>query len=422
MKRLGLLALLLSGCDAYFAPTIESFTVDNANPPFATAVHLHYSVRDAAALSIIPDPGEVRSSPVAVLPRGHTVYVLRASNVIGSVSQELTVDPLAAPGAATINKFSVLPSQAPAGTARTIAWDVSNSLGLTLHGGGIPLGLVAASGQTVDTPAVTTTYTLEASSGPGFQPATIIGHAVARVTQPVAIASFVATPSTILQGQSSTLSWDGNALGWFVTPGGAASITLGPAKSLVVRPSATTAYALTATGLGGTAGPRSVTVTVTPRAGTRLVYTEPAVAAEPLKLTAAACAAPCTALTLRLVATGATSLRGVAIDLPIDSTKVSLDAASFASALDAAAGKAVLGNGPLRDTLVLGAARAGTGSGPAADLAFVAGDEVAHFVLALQTQGGQGPVFDGATAFKAFIQSASGRTPGGIAVGRLEAQ
>ena len=80
------------------------------------------------------------------------------------------------------------------------------------------------------------------------------------------------------------------------------------------------------------------------------------------------------------------------------------------------------GNGPLRDTLVLGAARAGTGSGPAADLAFVAGDEVAHFVLALQTQGGQGPVFDGATAFKAFIQSASGRTPGGIAVGRLEAQ
>ncbi|HKN53835.1 MAG TPA: hypothetical protein VJX66_15135, partial [Amycolatopsis sp.] len=94
MKRLALLALLLPGCDAYFAPSIESFTVDNPNPPFATVVHLHYEVRDASAVSIVPDPGEVRSSPVAVLPRGHTVYVLRASNVIGSVSQELTVDPL----------------------------------------------------------------------------------------------------------------------------------------------------------------------------------------------------------------------------------------------------------------------------------------------------------------------------------------
>jgi hypothetical protein len=164
-----------------------------------------------------------------------------------------------------------------------------------------------------------------------------------------------------------------------------------------------------------------VTVTVTPRAGTTLVYTPPVVSGQKLKLIADACATPpCTSLTMRLVAAAATSLRGVAIDLPLDSTKVSLDPAAFASTLDA--GKAVLGAGPLRDTLVLGAGRKSSGSGPAPDLALAADQEVAHFVLALQAQGGQGPVFDGSTAFKAFIQSASGRTPGGIAVGKLEAQ
>jgi len=31
-------------------------------------------------------------------------------------------------------------------------------------------------------------------------------------------------------------------------------------------------------------------------------------------------------------------------------------------------------------------------------------------------------VFDGGSAFKSYIQSASGRTPGGIAVGKLEAK
>jgi hypothetical protein len=42
--------------------------------------------------------------------------------------------------------------------------------------------------------------------------------------------------------------------------------------------------------------------------------------------------------------------------------------------------------------------------------------------VALQSAGGQGVVFDGAQAFRSFIQSASGRTPGGIAVGKLEAK
>lgn len=421
MKRLFLVSLLLaSGCDDYFKPTIDSFTVDDPNPPFATAVHLTYQVRDASVVSIIPDPGEVRSSPVTVLPRGHTVYTLRAENQIGSVTRDITVDPQPAPGPATVDRFVVLPAQAPAGTQRTISWNVTNGLGLTLRGGSIPLGLVKASGSLTDTPTATTEYTLAGSSGPGFQPASFVVNTVARVTPPVAITSFAANPSTILQGQTSTLSWDGNALGWFVQPGTGTKISVGPAKSLVVRPSQTTVYSLTGEGAGGVVGPQPVTVTVTPRPGTKFVYIEPTVTTEALEFTADnACTTGCATLTLHIRATGATSLRGIAVDLPADSSKISV--ASFATALDK--GAAVLGTGPLKDTLVLGAAQAGTGSGPAPDVSFSAGAEIANLVLALpQPDGGQGLVFDGASQFKAYIQTASARTAGGVAIGKLEVQ
>jgi hypothetical protein len=265
---------------------------------------------------------------------------------------------------------------------------------------------------------VTTQYTLAGSSGQGYQPASFVANAVARVTPPGAITSFVATPSTILQGESSTLSWGGNALGWYVQPGSGTKISVGPARTLVVRPSQTTVYSLTGDGVAATIGPQTATVTVTPRAGTTLTYTQPTGSAT-LVLLADTCPSPCSSLTLRLKAgASGASLRGVAIDLPLDSSKVSVS--SFSTALSA--GTAVLGSGPLQDTLVLGAAMGGTGSGPAADVPFAADAEVANVVLALQSQGGQGPVFDGAAQFKAYIQSASGRTPGGVAVGKLEVQ
>jgi hypothetical protein len=199
-----------------------------------------------------------------------------------------------------------------------------------------------------------------------------------------------------------------------------ATSNLGGAKLLVVRPAATTTYALTGNGPGGVAGPQELTVTVTPRAGTGLVYTPPPAGSERLRLVADACPAPCKTITLRLVAAAPVALRGVAIDLPLDPSKVSLDPLTFSSALDA--GKAVLGSGPLMGELVLGAAKKGTGTAPAADTSLLGGAELAHFSVALQSLGGQGVVFDGAQAFKSFIQSASGRTPGGIAVGKLEAK
>lgn len=415
MKRL-LLLLLAAACDSYRPPVIELFAVDDSSPSTGPQLKLKFIVHDAAIISIVPEPGEVTSSPVTVTPRGPTTYTLRAGNLVGWVSKDLIVSAQAT-GGATILQFSAVPSQGPAGTPRLLAWSVRDSLTLTLSGGGMPLTEVPATGQMTITPGLTTSYVLAAASVPPFN--AVVGHAVARVVEAAAITSFTASPTSILQGEAVTLSWEGTALSWTIDVGGVDS-RLGTAKSLVVRPPETTTYTLTGAGPGGTSAPQPLTVSVTPRAGTTLDYTPPAAAPGMLKVVADACASPCIALTLRLLAAAPVSLRGVAVDLPFDSTKASVNPAGFGSALDA--GAAVLGSGLLADTLVLGAAKKGTGTAPAADTALATGAEVAHFTLVLRPAGGQGVIFDGASVFKAFVQSASGRTAGGIAVGKLEAK
>ena len=83
--------------------------------------------------------------------------------------------------------------------------------------------------------------------------------------------------------------------------------------------------------------------------------------------------------------------------------------------------KVTLGSALLKDTLVFGAARKGTGTAVAGDYSVTPGSELASFVVKLAPAGGKGVIFDGSSAFKARVQSAAGATAGGIAVGKLEA-
>jgi hypothetical protein len=432
VKRPILVAIAFASCGGQNPPTVDAFTVDNANPQAGAEVHLSYVVRGATSISILPAPGAVTSSPVTVLPIGPTVYTLNATNSGGTTSRQLTVNaPRAAP--ASIVQFSLVPSQAPAGTQRVLSWKISHGSGVTLQGGGLGTKTITTETQISDAPLATATYTLSATSLTGVYPASVTARAVARVVPAASISFFTATPVPpappvlpLQQGDAAQLSWDGTALGWAVTASGITT-NLGVKKSLVVRPSTTTTYSLTGTGPGGAAGPQQLTVSVKARAGTTLVYTPPTVTTEKLQLVADPCSpTACTAMTLRLMAAAApVALRGVVIDLPLDSTKISLDPATFAAPFvtDASpAAKAALGTGPLKNTLVLGAALKGSGTAPATDRSLAAAAEVLHFSVALQQSGGQGIVFDGATAFVSFIQSFSGRTPGGIAVGRLEAK
>lgn len=110
--------------------------------------------------------------------------------------------------------------------------------------------LSTLNGSKTVSPTQTTTYVLKAENNLSSDKDTVVIY----VTQPPStptINSFNASPSTITQGQSSTLSWSTqNASSIRITPSGYTSSQ--SSGSTTVSPSSTTTYTITATGPGGT--------------------------------------------------------------------------------------------------------------------------------------------------------------------------
>jgi hypothetical protein len=444
--RRALPLLLLTG--AAFAcktrPVIESFTVDEPNPDAAATVTFSFSVKGASTIRIDPIPGVVAQSPVRLVPLESATFWLRAFNDEGteaSRSLNIVVRP---PFDIVFAEAS--PGQVTPGNEVKLTWTTSSTERATL--------MNETTGEVSDVqpnasitvhPMVTTIYTLTAFNRPGRLPASRTAKMTARVAPAPAVSDFVAEPPAIFQGETSTLSWKGNAVSYSVTPvidgTSGQAILVGPRRSLVVRPTATcasapcvTTYLLEATGPGGTLpAPLSATVSVTPRPAARLTYV-PATptAGQVLQLVADPCGSACTTMTFHIVPAGAAvPLRGFAFNLPLDTGKVSFNPSSFApgAGLSGADARATIGTGPLKDVLVVGIALKGSGTAPAADVD--PGAEVAHFELRLVPGGGVGTVFDGSApgpAYKAVIQHQptsqlqSGRSAGAIAVGKLDAQ
>src|SRR5207253_4651725 len=143
------------------------------------------------------------------------------------------------------------PSAITLGSSTTLAWSSTDATSVTFDHG---IGQVQPSGSLQQKPPATTTYNATAT-GPG-------GTAQASVTVTVGGQQgfqFVANPSSITAGQSSTLT--------FSAPG-ATSVTidhgigtLGSSGSVTVTPLATTTYTATAN-FNGSTTTASVTVTV----------------------------------------------------------------------------------------------------------------------------------------------------------------
>lgn len=430
MKRGLLLALALIACSKKSGPlpVIESFTVDDANPEQGAPVQFSYSVSGATGgVALYPVPGAVYQSPVTVIPPTTATFSLQATNENGVSSRDIAVNVRPVPPLA-INATDAAPGQVAPGGAVTLSWTTTSADHATVTDGATGQSVdVPITGSAVVYPGATTAYTLTAYNKPGRIPASLSARITARVSAPPSVSGFSASPASIAQGQFSTLSWSGNAASYWVTDG-MTTFNVGPRRSLVVRPSADTTYALHAKGLGGELpSPLTATVMVVPRPATTLVYYVPGPGV--LQLVFDSCNTPCTLVTLKIVTTTAVQLRGVALDLPLDTTKVSFDASTFSTPLAGAVAKAARGSGSLQDTLALGIALKGTGTAPAQDVTLSSGDELARFTLALLPAGGSGTVFNGAmlaasptSPYKALIQSASGRAANAIAVGTLEAQ
>jgi hypothetical protein len=426
VKRGLLLALVIAACSRSPPPVIDSFTVDQPNPDVGAAVTFSYAVRGASTVRIEPAPGVVHASPVVVVPPAAGTFTLRATNEDGvEVTRgiAITLRPLLA-----INTTDAIPGQVQPGTAVNLSWSTTSAERATLTDGATgQVSDVAVAGSAIVHPAATTIYTLTAYNEDGRQPASVTAKIAARVGVPPSVSNFVATPATtgnspITQGTAAELKWSGNAVSYSITTDGGTTFNVGPRRSLIVRPAATTTYTLHAVGPGGgLTNPPSVTVFVRAQPAATLAYTPPGAAA--LQLVAdLPCANQCT---FHIRATSPVQLRGLAFNLPLDTTKVDFGGFAPGSALTGAVSQATTGTGPLQDVIVIGIALEGNGTAPASDVTLNPGDDLGSFTLTLNPAGGVGNVFDGAApsvGYKAAIQSAAGRTQNAIAIGKLDAQ
>ena len=157
----------------------------------------------------------------------------------------------------TILRFSAEPLRITAGEAATLVWEVRNATEVEISGIG---SVDSQGGSTTVSPTETTTYTLTARNPKReiSQTVTVTVDAPP-VEDPPIIANFFATPSAIVRGGQSTLTWDvRNATDVTISEIGAVTAQ----GSSTVTPDQTTTYTLTAR---NDVGEASATAAVTVR-------------------------------------------------------------------------------------------------------------------------------------------------------------
>lgn len=103
---------------------------------------------------------------------------------------------------ARIVRFEANPTQIMLGEEVLLTWETVGTNGVNIEP---RIGLQTESGSATDLPLVTTTYVLTVPGGPKDLVAEVEVEVVGNNPR---VSSFTATPRTIMQGESATLSWD----------------------------------------------------------------------------------------------------------------------------------------------------------------------------------------------------------------------
>ena len=190
-------------------------------------------------------------------------FRLTVRNTDGQQASARTRVSTTAPSKVQILFFIANPTTIDAGQASTLSWSVLNADTVTITPN---IGNVNPSNGTVSVnPTATTTYTLTARNANGSDTST--ASVVVRQTQPSFLAC-TASPMTIIQGESSTLFFSSlNATTVSINNGVG---NVGMTGNVVVTPTTSTNYIVTATNQFGTAT-CSVGIQVAPGASPRIV-------------------------------------------------------------------------------------------------------------------------------------------------------
>ena len=210
-----------------------------------------------------------RSGTSSVAPGETTMYRLTAKNRTSEANETVTIT-VERPEVRILS-FQAIPTNITAGEASTLSWRTENADTVAIAG----VGNVDRNGATPVSPEQTTTYTLTARNVYGQVSAT----ATVTVTPGAAprILQFAASPSEVLAGESSTLTWqvEGADEVEITTIG---KTTLGGTRQ--VSPAQTTTYMLVARNRNGEAS-SSATVTVIQPASVSACSANPGTSAKP---------------------------------------------------------------------------------------------------------------------------------------------
>ncbi|MFL5248259.1 MAG: hypothetical protein ACJ79V_10590 [Myxococcales bacterium] len=432
-----MVVVLCAACGS--PPSIQRFSADKDRVLRGTPVTLTWNVEGADKLDLKPSPGEVTGSSAQVSPDSTTSYVLTATNSHGSTSsQPVPVQVLQN----VITSFAAFPAEVEPGGAVELRWKLAlPATSLSVNG-----AAVAAGESTMQTKVdADTTYTLSATTPLGSSTASVL----VRVGTRPKVTSFSADPLTVKRGSATVLRWTASFASTFTVTDGVTTWAVGSLHSLRVRPLHDTTYTLTATNVLGSST-MTIAVTVTGDVSASLLYTDPPVGNEALRLVADP-SSNSTQAVLKLVATAALpALSGIALNLPLDgdtagsrdgSARVSLHTVAgvpdlAVPKLDPATGSptpakaiALPDTGPLAGTLALGIAQKPTSFGGPPDAVLAPGDAIATFKLDLVPEGGVGIVFDGTSGlltpgngFRVRLRASGGDVTLPVAIGRLETQ
>ncbi len=195
------------------------------------------------------------SGTLTISPATTTAYGLTCTGSGGSIHGTTTVT-VVPPAQPTVT-LSSNPASILAGATSTLTWASTNATSCDARGGWNG-GKILSGSQTIS-PATTTTYVLTCTGVNGMVSATTT---VAVSAVPTPTLNFSASPSQIMSGATSTLSWSSNNVTSCTGSGGwSGSKSLqGP---MTVSPATTTSYVLSCSGSGGMVY-GTTTIVVTP--------------------------------------------------------------------------------------------------------------------------------------------------------------
>jgi len=242
-----------SNAPAPQGPPTLTVTAQPTTIVLGSSTTLTWSASNATSVTFDNGVGQLGPSGTKTeTPPTTATYHGTAAGPGGSAQAAVTVNVVGLQGF----QLTATPTAITQGQSSTLTFTAPGASSVSIDQGA---GKFGATGSVSVTPAQTTTYTGTADFGGGATLTATATVTVSPAVQPPTV-TLSANPTTVNQGQSSTLSWTSTNATSLMIDQGVGAVTV-PSGSVAVSPSATTIYTITASS-GTNSATASATVSV----------------------------------------------------------------------------------------------------------------------------------------------------------------